>query len=559
MERMVLNRNGVVSLGFSSFPKLFIGTLFLLLISFSSGIIVAQENEALIQEEQEDYFKKWVDEDVIYIISDEERKVFEELTTPEEKENFIEQFWFRRDPDPKTAANEFKTEHYRRLAYVNEKFSVGMPGWMSDRGRIYIIHGPPVQIEAHPTGGQYQRPLREGGGWTQAYPWERWRYHFIEGIGQDIELEFVDRSMTGQYKLALNPEQKDALLQSGKGGPTIFEIWKLESKGDRPYLDPRKRDAWAHLQRQRDMPFERYLTYARVQGAKPVKYKDLQELVKINVTYEKIPFTVRIDYFQLNEAQVLVPVTMELEEKHLSFSRRDDIFMAEVAVYGLVTSLSNQIVEEFEDELATGHRAKDGNAAASGRAVYQKMLVLENTSRYKLDLVVKDLHSGRVGIVRKAIVPPKFGSGELTLSKPILSNQIFLLEDVPDENPMFVLGDVKIRPSLDNVFRSDQPLGLYFQAYNSALDQSSLTPSLSVSFRITHEGDTVLELLDESEQSVQFFSSRRMVFIQELPVMGLRAGRYNLEVRLDDHVGNQSASAELEFEMVDPVGSSGGG
>ena len=159
-----------------------------------------QASDAQKKEEAEDYFKKWLEQDVIYIISDEEREVFKSLTTPEEHEQFIEQFWLRRDPDPATAINEFKEEHYRRLAYANERFSVGMPGWMSDRGRIYIIHGSPDQIESHPTGGQYQRPVWEGGGWTQAYPWERWRYHYIEGIGSDVELEFVDRSHSGQWR-----------------------------------------------------------------------------------------------------------------------------------------------------------------------------------------------------------------------------------------------------------------------------------------------------------------------------------------------------------------------
>jgi len=552
MKRKGMEQTGDDRWGGYFFLQFRVAILLLAVLGSHLLFVNAQEDEALLQEEQEDYFEKWLNQDVLYLISDEERAVFEQLTTPEEKEQFIEQFWFRRDPDPKTAANEYKTEHYRRLAYANEKFSVGMPGWMSDRGRIYIIHGAPVQIESHPTGGQYQRPLREGGGWTQAYPWERWRYHFIEGVGQDVELEFVDRSNSGQYKLALNPEQKDALLQMGKGGATIFEIWKQESKGDRPYLDPRNRNAWAHLQRERDRPFERYLTYARVQGAKEIKYTDLQELVKINLTYETLPLEVRVDFFQLNEAQVLVPITMEMQEKHLSFGQRNDMLTAEVAVYGLVRDLSNRIVEEFEDDLVTGHRIQEGTAAGTGRAVYQKLIVLDKVSRYKLDLVVKDQTSGKVGVVRKAIVPPKIDSGKLALSSPVLSNQIFLLDDLPDGDAMFVLGDVKIRPSVDNVFSSNQPLGLYFQAYNSVLDQSTLAPSLRVTCRITHEGEEVLELVDESEQCVQFFSSSRMVFIQELPVTGLREGRYHLEVRLDDQVGNQSATAALEFEMVNP-------
>lgn len=552
MKRKGMDQTGDARWSGYSFLWFRVATMLLVISASVPLSVTAQEDEALLREEQEDYFKKWLDQDALYLISDEEMAVFEQLTTPEEKEQFIEQFWFRRDPDPKTASNEYKTEHYRRLAYVNEKFSVGMPGWMSDRGRIYIIHGAPVQVESHPTGGQYQRPLREGGGWTQAYPWERWRYHFIEGVGQNVELEFVDRSNTGQYKLALNPEEKDALLRMGKGGATIFEIWKQESKGDRPYLDPRKRDAWAHLQRQQDRPFERYLTYTRVQGAQEIKYTDLQELVKVNLTYEKIPFDVRLDFFQLNENQVLVPITMEVAEKHLSFERQNDMHVAEVAVYGLVRDLSNRIIEEFEDDLVTGYRVREGNAVGTGRAVYQKLIVLDKVSRYKLDLVVKDQTSGKVGVVRKAIVPPKIDSGKLALSSPVLSNQIFLLDDLPDEDPMFVLGDVKIRPSVDNVFFSNQPLGLYFQAYNSVLDQSTLAPSLRVTCRITHDGETVLELVDESEQCVQFFSSNRMVFIQELPVTGLREGRYQLEVRLDDQVGNQSTTTALEFEMVNP-------
>ena len=114
------------------------------------------------REDVEDYFRKWLNQDVVHIISEEERKVFEKLSRAEEKEQFIEQFWFRRDPDPRSAANEFKQEHYRRIAYANEMFSSGVPGWLLDRGRIYIIHGPPAEIEAHPTGGNYHRPHYEG-------------------------------------------------------------------------------------------------------------------------------------------------------------------------------------------------------------------------------------------------------------------------------------------------------------------------------------------------------------------------------------------------------------
>jgi len=540
--------------------RLLIRLLFFLAFLAHCLPVNAQENETLQQEEQEDYFDKWLNEDVIYIITDDERAVFEDLSTPEEKENFIEQFWFRRDPDPRTPTNEYKTEHYRRLAYVNEKYSVGMPGWKSDRGRIYIIHGPPAQVEAHPTGGQYQRPTWEGGGWTQAYPWERWRYRHIEGIGDDVELEFVDRSMTGQYRLALNPEEKDALLQMGTHGATLAEIYDLELKRDRPYINPLNRENWNYLKRQRDMPFERYLTYARVQGAKEVKYTDLQELVKINVTYEKIPFDVRIDYFRLNDAQVLAPITVEVHDKDLTFQAREDSYMAELAVYGIITSLSNQIVEEFEDELLTGYSADKVQTPGMGGALYQKVVILDNDTRYKLALVLKDLNSGNVGVIRKAIIPPSYDPESLGISSLVLSSQIYVLDELPEDNSMFVLGDIKILPSIDNVFANNTRVALYFQAYHSTLDQARLEPSVRVKCRISRDGDTVVELLDETGDALQYYTSERMVLIQELPITGLKEGKYQLEIEVEDRIGNKMSSAATDFEVVaaeDAVGVGG--
>jgi len=560
-----VNHSGMSELGCPRTGARALGTVsFYLLILLISGanpfLISAQQDEALQQEEQEDYFQKWLDEDVIYIITDEERKVFEDLTTPDEKEQFIEQFWFRRDPDPRSATNAYKAEHYRRLAYVNEKFSVGMPGWMSDRGKIYIIHGPPAQVESHPTGGQYQRPMREGGGWTQAYPWERWRYRHIEGIGDDVELEFVDKSMTGQYRLALNPEEKDALLQLGTHGATLFEIYDQELKRDRPYINPLNREKWNYLQRRRDMAFERYLTYAKVQGVQEIKFTDLQEIVKIDVTYEKIPLDARVDYFRLNDAQVLVPITFELKDKDLTFLQREGGLMAEVAVYGIITSITNRIVDEFEDELMTGYSLKDGQTPGTGGAMYQKIVVLDNDTRYKLSLVVKDLNSGKVGVVRKAITPPKYDPSSLGISSLLLSSHIYVLDDLPEDNSMFVLGDLRIRPSLDNVFSHNMRVAMYLQAYHSELDQSRLEPSIRVTSRISRDGDAVVEMLDEAGESVQYFNSERLVLIQELPVASLKEGRYQLEIEVEDRIGNKIAATEADFEVIasEQSNSSGG-
>jgi GWxTD domain-containing protein len=157
-------------------------------------------------------YKKWLDEDVVYIVSDEERAAFRRLATDEEREKFVEQFWLRRDPTPGTAENEFKQEHYRRIAYANEHFTASVPGWRTDRGRIYIQYGPPDEIEAH-AGGFYPRPAAQGGGVTGTFPFVQWRYRYIEGIGNIVILEFVDRSGEGEYMMTVGPRDKDNLLQ----------------------------------------------------------------------------------------------------------------------------------------------------------------------------------------------------------------------------------------------------------------------------------------------------------------------------------------------------------
>jgi GWxTD domain-containing protein len=164
-------------------------------------------------------YRKWLDQDVVYIISDEERKAFTNLRTDEEREKFVQQFWARRDPTPGTERNEFKEEIYRRIAYTNAHFSASVAGWRTDRGRIYIQYGPPDEIEAHSTGGVYQRPASEGGGTTQTYPFEQWRYRLIDGVGQNVILEFVDKDGSGDYKMTMDPKEKDNLLRAPGGSP----------------------------------------------------------------------------------------------------------------------------------------------------------------------------------------------------------------------------------------------------------------------------------------------------------------------------------------------------
>jgi len=134
-------------------------------------------------------YEKWLNEDVFYIIDDAERQAFQKLTSDDERNCFVQQFWERRDPTPGTAENEFKVEHYRRIAFANKHFSrTGTAGWQTDRGHMYILYGPPDEIDSHPKGSPH--------------PWESWGYHHMENDTEMSFFRFIDSKGTGDFRLA---------------------------------------------------------------------------------------------------------------------------------------------------------------------------------------------------------------------------------------------------------------------------------------------------------------------------------------------------------------------
>ena len=169
------------------------------------------EKPRKIKAEPDNAYTRWLKEDVYLIITPAERAAFEKLKTNEEREQFIHIFWNNRDPSPDTEENEYRDQHYERVAYANEHFASGVPGSVTDRGRIYIKFGKPDEIESHPAGGSYQRLSYEGGGMTTTYPFEKWFYRHIPGVRSGVEIEFVDPSGSGEYRMARDFSEKDAM------------------------------------------------------------------------------------------------------------------------------------------------------------------------------------------------------------------------------------------------------------------------------------------------------------------------------------------------------------
>ncbi len=186
-----------------------------------------------LRQELKGTYKTWLNQEVTYIISDQERKAFMSLGNDEERDAFIEAFWQRRNPNPDSPENEFREEHYRRIQYANDHFAAGKPGWKTDRGHVYISFGKPDDIESHPSGGTYQRPQDEGGGTTSTFPFEIWHYRYIEGIGENVNLEFVDTCQCGDFHFTIDRSEKDALLMVPGAGLTQWEEMNHKDKTDR--------------------------------------------------------------------------------------------------------------------------------------------------------------------------------------------------------------------------------------------------------------------------------------------------------------------------------------
>src|SRR6266436_5426114 len=286
--------------------------------SFAVAQDAKKENAKSLKQELGKTYKKWLDEDVRWIISDAERSAFKQLSNDEERDQFIEAFWQRRDPTPDTIENEFKEEHYRRIAYANEHFAAGIPGWKTDRGRMYIMYGPADEIESHPSGGSYERPMEEGGGETSTFPFEDWRYRYLEGIGQEVIIEFVDSCMCGDYHMTMDRSEKDALLYTPNAGLTLYEQQGMSSKASRFNGGLERLGQGPFTQNNGAKEFDRLEQFAKLNKPPAVKFKDLEEIVSHKITVNLMPFDVRADFVKVTSDTVLTPVTIQIKNRDIT-------------------------------------------------------------------------------------------------------------------------------------------------------------------------------------------------------------------------------------------------
>jgi len=507
--------------------------------------------EARLRKELETPYKKWLNEEVIYIISDEERKAFGGLKTDEERQQFIEQFWLRRDPTPDTEENEYREEHYRRIAYTNDQFASGIPGWKTDRGMIYIKYGPPDEREEHPSGGTYDRPIEEGGGTTTVYPFEKWRYRYIEGIGNDVNIEFVDPSMTGEYHMTMDPSEKDALTNVPGAGLTMYEQLGLACKADRFNRTDGTRLGTGGMPLPASMnQFTRLEQFAKLQAQPAVKYKDLEAAVNSTIKYNLLPMKVRTDFVPVTSSSVLTNITIQFDVKDLQFKQKEGVSQASVNIYARLTTMSRRTANWFEDVVTVDVPSELlKEAATDGKRVYQKVVPLA-PGRYRLNVVAKDIVGGNMTNYEQAIDVPRFEDDTLASSSLILADQIQKVDTRSIGAGPFVIGTTKVRPRVDDTFKRGEKMGIYLQLYNFEPDEKTRKPDGSIEYRIVKAG-TDESVLDYTEDLTTATGGAAQMTIEKLlPLQGLEPGKYELKMKVIDKKREQTITPSATFTVV---------
>ncbi|MGC2161368.1 MAG: GWxTD domain-containing protein [Silvibacterium sp.] len=510
-----------------------------------------------LRQELHGTYKVWLDQDVRWIITDQERKAFLSLSNDEERDAFIEQFWRRRNPDPDSPDNTYREEVYRRIAYANEHFAAGKPGWMTDRGMIYIKFGPPDDKDSHPSGGAYERPMDEGGGETETYPFEVWHYRYLEGIGSNIDIEFVDTCMCGDYHMTMNRGEKDALQHVPGAGATLYEQMGMAKQSARTEGGLETLGSGPYSSQQQAKEFDRLELFAKLQAPPVIKFKDLESFVADHklITGPIFPFDVRTDFVKVTDDTILVPITIQLRNRDITFNTKDGVSKGVVNIFGRVSTITDHVVQTFEETVEVEQPAELLAKAMDQDDLYWKALPLR-PGRYRLDIAIKDVNNpDHVGVYARAINVPRYEDDQLSASSLILSDKMYRVPAKEIGTGSFIIGNTFVRPRVADSaattasFHRDQNLNFWMQVYNLGINEKSKQNSAKITYEII-DAKSNKTLLDTSEDSHTLGANLDQLTIEKsVPLASLQPGKYLVKIMIDDSVSKQEIAQSAPFTV----------
>ena len=445
-----------------------------------------EKKETALKKELETPQQKWMNEDVVYIITQEERTAFQRLNTDEEREQFVEQFWLRRDPTPDTVENEFKQEHYRRIAYANQHFGAATPGWKSDRGMVYITLGPPDSL-------LFMNPPFLAA--NKMLPFESWTYKHIAGVGDNIVIGFSDVTGNGEYTLT-DPRPKSVIAADNQPAPTN--------------------------------PFDRLQQFVRLQRTTPT--------LKVgSLAASALRTQVRVDYLRVTGASTLANIAVQFDPRDLPSDQKTG--KPAVTITGRVTTMEGRQVQAF-----------DGALGAQG-LVYGRAVPLE-PGRYQLKIVAKDAVSGRTGTYEEVLDVPHFDEARLAASSLILADTVQRLPAKSAADATFAIGDMEVRSRVGNRFTSEEKLGIYIEIYNFQPDATTRKPSGSIEYEIDNaaSNEKIMDFSEEA-MSFPNASASQLTVEKLVSLKTFQPGNYTLKVTVTDRIGNQSVRQQGNFTV----------
>ncbi|HEU4714284.1 MAG TPA: GWxTD domain-containing protein [Pyrinomonadaceae bacterium] len=502
-----------------------------------------EEQPRKIKQEPKKAYVEWItDHDLI--LTQSEREAWKRLATDDEREQFILEFWRTRDPDPDTEENEFKEQFYERVAYANEHFSSGKAGRLTDRGRIYIKFGKPDSIESHPMGGAYERPSYEGGGSTTTYPFEKWFYRYIPNVRSGVEIEFVDPTGSGEYRIARNPDEKDALLHVG-GGPTFAEMAGLSDRAER--IANLGGFGRVNYMRAQDSPFEVLDLMRSLQQDLPHERNYINALTGTPTVDENaLDFQFQINFFRQSDNRVLAALTLQTDNSELTFTDSGGLQTARMNIFGWITTLANKRIGKFEDSVSATATTSELSSTRMRKSAYARAFILD-PGRYRIDVIVRDMESGATGLRRIGFEVPKFPEDRLSASGIVLAAKLENMERGAAVGP-FVIGTTKVIPNLTRVFRRNDPVGIYLQVYNAAIDQTTLRPAADAEYVLLKDGKEISRQVEDWRQIND--AGQRLTLSRLIDSRNLSPGEYEIQVRIHDQVTGQTISPSATFTVA---------
>ena len=564
-------------------------TCFIFVFIFSLvGLTVEKTKEKEKEQKLAKKYKKWLQEEVIYIVSQNEKEVFKSLKTDEERDNFIKTFWKRRDPTPMIPFNEFKEEHYRRIEYAKRHFFEGRIGWRTDRGRVYIMFGPPDFKETNPGGGRgfVFGPSAP----TSEFPSEVWTYRYIPGLkarSSRIDFTFVNYYNSGSYQLTQDPALANALRNISlparyagyddaplKGTPPS-RTTAAQGMSNLMKASPLEQlSLMAELTKSRGEVLEELERSARI--------RKLKGIVEAKGSLAQITFVARENFLLGDRDLTYIPISIEVAAKDLGFKKIKDRYKGLVNFYIEIKD-KKDTVYQASDRLEMNLKEETYRRRFTDYYQYTHSLSLK-PGEYFIHLVVWDEYNANVGYIDRKMKIPQFTNKELSLSEVILARDISVIEPedreekivlesknisalkdlegtglkVPEKVEIkqkkvspFVFGNLEINPNTLSEYSKEGELVFFYQIYNPTYDSAQKMAEILIEHQVWK--DKKLIAIINQPQEVHVPIEQKGPGLNSgarYSLSNFSSGKYTLLVRVKDIFSGKIIEKKVDFRVI---------